>query len=364
MGVSAALGSSALLPAGLGFRNVLINGGMQVAQRSSSVAVITASSYYTADRWYTNADGTIGTWTQSIVSDAPADSGLASSLKMLCNIANPSLDAADFLAIDQRIEGQNLYQFGKGTSSAKPFTVSFWVKSNVTGNYVVELRDVTNARSVGVVYNVGSSATWEKKTVTFPADTTGAFANDNSGALRLGFGLAMGSTYTSGTLNTVWGSATAANRWVGQTNVSAAVNNYWQVTGVQLEQNYQPTPFEQRPIGAELQLCQRYFISYGGTQVYEPVLLGMGQSAGRVDFQLWLPVEMRTSPSAAITGNWQISDSVSAIAVTGLTASSPNTGNKSTLIIANVASGVTTYRAYRMEAANSTASRLQLSAEL
>jgi hypothetical protein len=136
------------------------------------------------------------------------------------------------------------------------------------------------------------------------------------------------------------------------------------MTGAQLTIGSAVVPFQFKSFAEELQECQRYFIAYGGTQVYEPVLLGIGQSAGRVDFMLWLPVEMRTSPSAAITGNWQVSDSVSAIAVTSLTPSSPNTGNKSTLIIANVASGVTIYRPYRMESANSAAARLQLSAEL
>ena len=307
MPISSALGSSALLPAGLGFRNVLINGGMQVAQRSSSVAVITASGYYTADRWFTNADGTIGTWTQSIESDAPADSGLANSLKMLCTTANASLDAADFLNIDQRIEGQNLLQFCKGTSAAKSFTLSFWVKSNVTGNYNVELRDITNTRSVGAVYNIGSSATWEKKTVTFPADTTGAFANNNTGALRLGFGLGMGSNYTSGTLATTWVSSVTANRWVGQTNLAAATNNYWQITGVQLEANYQPTPFEQRPIGVELALCQRYYWKWV-SQNNGDLFCGVYQPAS-TNFTILVPMPtvMRARPtSATISGSWSV----------------------------------------------------------
>jgi hypothetical protein len=317
-------------------RNVIINGAMQVAQRGTSTASITATGYYTADRWFTNLDNTAGTWTQSVEADAPTGSGLRKSIKMLCTTANSSLDANDFLNIDQRIEGQNLQQFLKGTASAKPFTVSFWVKSNVTGTYIAELRDVSNTRAVSASYTISVSATWEKKTITFPADTTGAFANDNSGSLRLGFGLAMGSTYASGTLATTWVSITQSNRYAGQTNLSATLNNYWQITGVQLEAGAVATPFEFENIGETLAKCQRYYQkSYADAVV--PLTAGdanglvyassynsasQGHSIGQIIFQ----VPFRSAPTVTIYGyNPSTAGAVSNVQGTNLAAGSGNT---------------------------------------
>ena len=258
MGVSFGLGASVLLPAGLGFRNLIMNGAMQVSQRGTSTASITADGYNTADRWKTDAT-TLGTWTQSVENDAPTGSEFRKSLKMLCTTADASPAAGDRLAIVQGFEGQNVQSIKKGTSSASQLLLTFWVKSNVTGTYVVELFDVDNTRQVSASYTVLVSATWEKKTIVLPADATGVFDNDNNQSLDIRFWLGVGSTYSSGTLNTSWNSNTSANRAVGQTNLAAATSNYWQITGVQLEVNLQPTPFEQRPIGVELALCQRYY---------------------------------------------------------------------------------------------------------
>jgi hypothetical protein len=240
------------------FKNLIINGDMQVAQRATSVTGVTATSYNTADRWLVSASS-LGTWTQSVETDAPTGSGFRKSVKMLCTTADASPAASDFLLFNQQIEGQNLQHIAKGTSSAKQLTVSFWVKSNVTGTYIVYLYDNDNNREVSASYTISASATWEKKTITFPADTTGAFDNDNGASLQLGFWLAAGSDRSSGTLNTSWNNAVAANRAAGQTNVAAATNNYWQITGVQLEVGSTATEFEFLPADVELVRCQRYY---------------------------------------------------------------------------------------------------------
>ena len=239
-------------------RNVVINGAMQVAQRGTSVTGITTGGYRTADRFIFNV-GTIGTWTQTVENDAPTGSGFRKSLKVLCTTADASPAAGDNLNVGQYFEGQNLQQFLKGTASAKQFTLSFWVKSNVTGTYIVNLYDNDNTRSVSASYTISASATWEKKTITFPADTTGAFDNDNALSLYAFWWLGAGSNFTSGTLNTTWASATDANRAVGQTNLAAATNNYWQITGVQLEAGSVATPFEFEDYGETLRKCQRYY---------------------------------------------------------------------------------------------------------
>ena len=275
-------------------RNVIINGAMQVAQRGTSTASITTSGYYTADRYATSIDS-LGTWTQSVENDAPTSSGLRKSIKMLCTTANASPAAGAYNTVEQRLEGQNLQQFLKGTSSAKSFALSFWVKSNVTGTYICELYDADNNRQVSASYTVSTSATWEKKTIIFPADTTGAFDNDNALSLYATFWLGAGSTRSSGTLNTVWASAVTANRAVGQTNLAAATNNYWQVTGVQLEAGAVETPFEFEDYGMTLAKCQRYYqIAYSS--------MGQAQSASSWVTNIIFPIEMRATPSVASYG--------------------------------------------------------------
>jgi hypothetical protein len=239
-------------------RNLVINGDMQIAQRGTSTASITTAGYYTADRWRQSLT-TLGTWTQSVENDAPTGSGFRKSLKMLCTTADASPAAGDDMFLAQRLEGQNLQHIKKGTSAAEQLTISFWVKSNVTGTYIAELFESDNTRSVSKSYTVNASATWEYKTLTFPADTTGALDNDNDNSMQINFWLGAGTTWTSGTLSTSWTSTTSANRAVGQTNLASATNNYWQITGVQLEVGDTATPFEFKSVEDELEECLRYF---------------------------------------------------------------------------------------------------------
>jgi hypothetical protein len=276
-------------------RNVIINGAMQVAQRGTSTASITTDGYYTADRFNTSVN-TLGTWTQSVEADAPTGSGLRNSLKMLCTTADASPASSDRVWVNQLLEGQNLQQFLKGTSSAKQFSLSFWVKSNVTGTYIAHLWDLDNTRHVSASYTISASATWEKKTITFPADTTGAFDNNNDASLRVLFPLAAGSTWTSGTLDTTWATSTNANKFVGQTNLASATNNYWQVTGVQLEAGAVATPFEFEDYGTTLQKCKRYYHREGDTNYhFYTTLVDWATGSGYATFRL--PVEMRTLPT-------------------------------------------------------------------
>jgi hypothetical protein len=190
-----------------------------------------------------------------------------------------------------------LQRIAKGTSSAQQLTLSFWVKSNVTGSYVVGLEDVDNSRYVGATYSVSASATWEKKTITFPADTTGAFDNDNANSLTLLFFLGAGSNRTSGTLNTTWASTVTANQAVGQTNLAAATNNYWQITGVQLEVGPTGTGFEFKSYGRELAECQRYYYRLADTGNSQTVLACHYYSSTQVNAIPQFPVTMRTGPS-------------------------------------------------------------------
>jgi len=252
------------------YRNLIINGDMQIAQRGTSTASITSGGYYSVDRfaWSPN---TMGTWTMSQDTDVPSGQGFASSVKMLCTTADASPAAGDFLLLSQGIEGQNLQQLKKGTANAESVTLSFWVKSNKTGTYIAELFDGTNARHINKSFTVNSSDTWEKKTITYAGDTTGTLANNNSGALYLYFWLGAGSTYTSGTLQTSWGAAVAANRAVGVSNLADATSNYMNITAVQLEVGEGASDFENLPYDVQLQRCQRYYqVIDAGVNAYSP----------------------------------------------------------------------------------------------
>ena len=241
-----------------GRRNLIINGDMRIAQRGTSVTGKTASDYYTVDRWRNTISG-LGTWSFSQSTDTPTGQGFGYSLKLDCTTADGSPATGDYFILTQLLEGQDLQRLKKGTSNAESVTVSFWVKSTKTGTYILEFEDADNTRSISQSYTVDSASTWEKKTLTFAGDTTGAFTNDNNTSLVVNFWYGAGTDYTSGTLNTSWGTRTSANIAPGLTNLGDNTANELYITGVQLEVGSTASDFEHRPFGEELVLCQRYF---------------------------------------------------------------------------------------------------------
>ena len=303
---SAGTAVRAVLPDGtITGQNLLYNGAMQVAQRSTSVASITTGGYYTADRFVTDIT-TLGTWTQSVENDAPTGSGLRKSLKMLCSTADGSPAAGDILSIAQSLEGQDLQRIRKGTSDATQMTLSFWVKSNVTGTYTVLVFDNDNSRATSFAYSISASATWERKTILIPADTTGALDNDNAASLTVFFCLGAGSNFTSGSLQATWASYTAANRAVGQVNLAAAINNYWQITGVQLEVGPVASPFDFKPYGQELRECERYYKVFDSDgQTDRGMINGVAYLNNQILAALtWS--RMRAAPTATVSNSTQV----------------------------------------------------------
>ena len=247
------------------FRNIIINGDMSIAQRSTSETNV-STGYKTCDRWRISRGA--GQITMSQATDAPTGSGFVKSLKFLEASSGANPGASDVNLITQRIEGQNLQYLLKGTSSAKSLTLSFWIKASVTGTYIAHLTDDDNSRFISKAYTVSSANTWEYKTITFPPDTTGAFANDNGRSLDVELYFGAGSNFTSGTLNTTWNSYTAANQAVGQVNALASANDYVQFTGIQLEAGTSASDFEFLPHDVNEDRCLRYCEVYTGTNTH------------------------------------------------------------------------------------------------
>ena len=284
------------------FRNIIINGDMSIAQRGTSASSLTGNGYNTCDRWYSQISST-GTWTQSQSTDVPTGQGFATSYKWDCTTADASLAAGDSIIFQQRVEAQNLQYLKKGTSSAESTTLSFWVKSNKTGTYITNLYDENN-RDISKAYTISSANTWEKKTLTFAGDTSGAFGNDNAVGLYVNFYLAAGSNSSSGTLGTTWSSYTAANTAVGQVNLADSTSNEWYVTGVQLEAGTTASDFEFLPHDVNYGRCERYYHKTAQfTWFIVSRSVGTGVAIGRYFFRN----TMRASPTMSQSGSWNAS---------------------------------------------------------
>ena len=316
---------------GINFRNIIINGGMDIAQRGTSFTGLTATQY-TLDRQRAGIQSA-GTWTISQSTDVPSGQGFAYSLKWDCTTADASLGASDVVFNEQRIEGQNLQYLKKGTANAESLTVSFWVKSNKTGTYIFQLNDTDNNRSISKSYTINSASTWEKKTITYPGDTTGAFVNDNQQSLRARHWLAGGSDHTSGTLATSWESRVIANEAVGQVNLADSTSNEWYVTGVQLEAGQVASDFEFLPIDTKLARCKRYF-----TKSYNP-----GSAPGSVTYIG--AVSTRNYDAAARGQNpWPIVFKQTMRVTPTMTIYSPTTGDSGKITTGATGHGGTTER--------------------
>ena len=275
-----------------GRRNIIINGAMQVAQRSASVTGIGASAgYFTLDRWKISTAASAGRLTMTQTADGP--SGFANCIKLDCTTADTSIAAGEIMWLEQRIEGQDVQQFKKGTSDAEEFTVSFYVKGNANATYALALDDVDNTRQIAKLFSVTTA--WTRIIMTFPADTTGAFDDDNAQSLSVRIWLHAGSTYSSGTLqSSAWAGRTSGNRAAGITSFFDSTDRTFFLTGLQLEVGSVATPFEHRSFGEELALCQRYFATGG-------LVLSDG-TPNRYHNNVNLPVEMRASPTLATVG--------------------------------------------------------------
>jgi hypothetical protein len=348
----------------LSYRNKIINGDMRIDQRGAGGAftVNAATNVYTLDRWQGYGQATDGVFTIQRVTDVP--SGFNNSLKVTVTTADASISASQIYFVSQRIEGYNVADLELGKSTAKTFTVSFWAKSSIAATYSVSFGNNID-RSYPTTYTINSANTWEYKTITIPGVTDGTWNYENGVGLIVHFDLGSGAS-VRGTANT-W-----ANYPYGVTGSASLISTNGatlQITGVQLEVGSKASPFERRPYGMELQLCQRYYLLDTNGGAYSWFAQGQNASTTTATVCRQFPVPMRTTPSAIdvkpAAGNFLLDFPAAAVTVSTIVLSS---ANSSTTIarIAVTAAGLTTGQPCGLAADNAAANTRSLgySAEL
>jgi hypothetical protein len=281
---------------------MIINGAMQVAQRGTTQTTATSNAYHTVDRWIEEHASSINVDFAQVSGSAP--SGFQKSLKCTAQ-STATLGANDYIIpFEQRFERTQIDSIGLGTSEAKTFTLSFWIKSNRTGTYAVnptlDAPTSTSGQSTTKQYTIDSVDTWEYKTITFPANTIASpNVGDNAKGFTLFWWMLAGSSFTSGSLPSGWKAEVANERAVGCNN-TVSTGDYWQITGLQLEVGDTATPFEHRSYGDELAKCQRYYANYKATTDQSHMgfpYSGFASSSTRAELFGNHPVEMRVPPT-------------------------------------------------------------------
>ena len=240
---------------GIGFRNRIINGDMRIDQRNNGGSVNSSGGgTFSVDR-FTSFGAGGGVYTTQRSTDVPTGQGFVNSIVSTVTTTD-SPTGTDYYLLTQAIEGFNIADLGWGTASARTVTISFWVKASLTGTYTVALRNSALNRSYRATYTINSANTWEQKTITVAGDTTGTWLTDNGVGIRVGFTLGAGADFID--TGNVWSAledfaATGQVQWIGTNGAT------FYITGVQLEAGTVATPFERRPYGTELALCQRYY---------------------------------------------------------------------------------------------------------
>jgi len=293
-----------------GQRNRIINGDMRIDQRNAGASVTPANEAYTLDRWSAYTNGA-GVYTVQRSSTAPA--GFVNSLLCTVTTVDSSVSGSDYYMLQQKIEGLNVSDLGWGTANAKTVTISFWVRSSITGTYTVKLGNSASDRSYVATYTISSANVFEQKTITIAGDTSGTWLTTNGVGIEIRFAMAIGSSFTTSSPNqwlaaNVFGSTTASNNWIGTNGAT------FYITGVQLEVGSVATPFERRDYGRELILCYRYFYKITGTG---PVGMGRINSPDELSIYFFYPVTLRANPTVSFSNVSMYDGSVS-VTSTGL----------------------------------------------
>ena len=238
------------------FKNRIINGDMRIDQRNagSAVTINTTAKTYIVDRWHANGQSSDGVFTVQQSTTAPT--GFTNSLLTTVTTEEGYIGPDQYYLLCQRIEGYNVADLGFGSATAKTVTLSFWVRSSLTGTFSGSLENSAENRSYPYTYSISAADTWEQKTITISGDTSGTWVTNNGIGLFVWFDLGCGSN-KRGTA----GSWTGSNLYgaTGATSLIGTNGATFYITGVQLEAGTVATPFERRSYGQELSLCQRYY---------------------------------------------------------------------------------------------------------
>jgi len=282
-------------------RNIIINGAMKVAQRNTSKAWV-GNGYLTCDRWHHTINNSAGRFTSKQTADSPDGLG-GKCLELDVTTADTSIASNEHSLLQYKFEGQDVQQLAKGTPGAKKFTVSFYVKGNGNATYMCEFFDRTNTRLIHQQFSVTSS--WSRVILTFNNETSnGTINNDNSHEFDMQIWLHAGSDFTSGsyTANT-WSGQTNANRAVGISSLFSSTNNFFKITGVQLEVGSTATDFEHRSFADDLLKCQRYYENVKGASYNDSnevlVANGFNYQTNRVIGNFQFKVQKRARPSTS-----------------------------------------------------------------
>jgi len=280
----------------LGRRNMIINGAMQVAQRGTSFTGHGAGVNYGIDRFfdYHSSDGAFTLSQETSV--VPV--GFSNALKIQTTTADSSIAAGQRLIVGQRLEGLNVAHLNWGTSNAKTVTLSFYVRSSVTGTHGGAIGNGSDNRNYPFTYTISSADTWERKTITIAGDTTGTWATTTARSLQVTWGLGVGSTY-SGSAG-AWAAGDKNSATGATTSVLGTLNATWYLTGVQLEIGSAATDFEHRSFGEELSLCQRYYYRHVQGHATDRKMCGIADiyAGTQINLFVYFPQYMRVPPTS------------------------------------------------------------------
>jgi hypothetical protein len=280
-----------------GFRNRLINPGMVIDQRNAGASVTPSTGTYTVDRWRVFASQSSKLTAQQNAGSVTPPSGYTNYLGMTSSSAY-SVISSDLFLLQQFVEGFNSADLAWGTASAQSVTLSFWVRNSLTGTFGVNLQNSAGDTSYSTTYTVSSADTWEQKTITIPGPTSGTWLTTNGKGIVLSFVIGVGSAGVP-PANNVWQSANYYGAVGAQSLVGTSGATFY-ITGVQLEAGSVATPFERRPYGTELALCQRYHVQFNRLQSANTAIgSGIQTSTTTGGGMVPLPVTMRTTPTAS-----------------------------------------------------------------
>jgi hypothetical protein len=284
------------------FKNRIINGAMVIDQRNAGASVTPVNGQYSVDRWQAVLSQASKYSVQQNAGAVTPPAGFTNYLG-ITSLSSYTVGSSELFNLVHSIEAFNFNDFAWGTASAKSATLSFWVRSSLTGTFGGALNNGSANRFYPFNYTISAANTWEQKSITVVGDTSGTWAGTNGAGLQIRFGLGVGST-VSGTAG-AWGS-TAFYSATGAVSVVGTNGATFYITGVQLEVGTQATSFEYRQYTTELQLCQRYFLKYSNS-AFGTYCVGFGESDGNnTTYQITYPVQMRTEATVVMSGTNRI----------------------------------------------------------